>query len=98
MANRIEWNRRAINDLHAIIGYFLKQEARQAAANFNQLVKDKIIKLDQNKTVGRKAPKAKTIYFVLLGKHHRMYYRKKGSTLRIVCFFDTRQDTSKRPY
>ena len=95
---RIEWNQRAINDLQAIIAYYLGQDARSAAAAFNQKVKDKIVKLKDNRTVGRKAPNAKTVFFILIGKYHRLYYRKLGSTLRIVCLFDTRQDPSKRPY
>lgn len=98
MAHQIEWNKRAITDLRDIISYLLQHDARQAAAAFNQKVKEKIIKIDQNKTIGRKASKAKTIFFVLIGKHHRLYYRKIGATLRIVCFFDTRQDPTKRPY
>ena len=98
MAHRIEWNKRAINELRDIITYLLQHDAKQAAVSFNQKVKDKISKLDQSKTVGRKAPMAKTIFFVLIGKHHRLYYRKIGTTLRIVCFFDTRQDPTKRPY
>ncbi len=43
MAHRIEWNKRAINDLRNIIGYFVQQDTRQAAADFNQKVKDTII-------------------------------------------------------
>jgi plasmid stabilization system protein ParE len=98
MAHRIEWNKRAINELRDIITYLVQHDARHAVASFNQKVKDKIVKIDQNITIGRKAPKAKTICFVLIGKYHRLYYRKIGATLRIVCFFDTRQDPSKRPY
>jgi plasmid stabilization system protein ParE len=98
MANRIEWNKRAIGDLHLIVSYHVQKGAIQAASAFNQKVKDKIDKLSKNRTVGRKSSSAKTIFFVLVGKHHKMYYRKIGLTIRIVCFFDTRQNPNKSPY
>ena len=98
MAHRVKWNQRAINDLQTIVSYYVKQGFIQAAASFNQKVSDKIDKLANNRTVGRKASAAKTILFVLVGKHHKLYYRKIGTTIRIVCFFDTRQDPSKTPY
>jgi plasmid stabilization system protein ParE len=98
MAHRIEWNNRAINDLHSIVSYYVSQGYLQAAASFNEKVREKIDKLANNRTAGRKAPAAKTILFVLVGKHHKMYYRKIGLTIRIVCFFDTRQDPQKTPY
>jgi plasmid stabilization system protein ParE len=71
---------------------------RDAAASFNQKVRDKIDKLSQNRTVGRKSANGRTILFVLVGKHHKMYYRKIGLTIRIVCFFDTRQNPKNSPY
>jgi plasmid stabilization system protein ParE len=98
MAHRIEWNKLAIADLHLIVSYYVKQGLLQAASSFNQKVIDKIDKLANDRTVGRKAPDAKTILFVLIGKHHKLYYRKIGGTIRIVCFFDTRQDPKKSPY
>jgi plasmid stabilization system protein ParE len=98
MAHSIEWNKRAIADLHLIVSYYVKNGFLQAAVSFNQKVRDKIDKLASDGTVGRKAPNAKTILFVLIGKHHKLYYRKIGSTIRIVCFFDTRQDPQKSPY
>lgn len=98
MAYRIEWNKRAITDLQSIISYYVQQGMIQAAANFNQKVRDKIDKLGDNRTVGRKSATGKTILFVLVGKNHKMYYRKIGLTIRIVCFFDTRQDPRKSPY
>ena len=98
MAYTIEWNKRAVADLQGIISYYVQQGMIQAAAAFNQKVRDKIDKLKQNRTVGRKSSTGKTILFVLVGKHHRMYYRKIGLTIRVVCFFDTRQDPRKSPY
>ncbi|NJN35525.1 MAG: type II toxin-antitoxin system RelE/ParE family toxin [Saprospiraceae bacterium] len=98
MAHRIVWNKRAINDLHAIIAFYRQNDTLSAAVSFNQKVKDRIVKLAENRLEGRKEPNTKTILFVLLGKHHRLYYRKIGKTIRIVCFFDTRQDPSKRPF
>ncbi len=98
MAYRIEWNKRAIADLQAIISYHVQKGAIQAAAAFNHKVREKIDKLGNNRTVGRKVSSAKTILFVLIGKHHKLYYRKIGLTIRIVCFFDTRQDPQKSPY
>ena len=98
MAHRVEWNKRAISDLREINFYYIQNDAHQAAISFNQKVRDAIVKLADNRKVGRKEPNAKTILFILVGKYHRLYYRKIGTTLRIVCFFDTRQDPAKRPF
>ena len=86
------------NDLHEIIAFYRQNDALTAAVSLNQKVKDTLIKLADNRLAGRKEPHTKTILFVLLGKNHRMYYRKIGKTIRVVCFFDTRQDPSKRPF
>lgn len=98
MAHRIEWNKRDVDDLQSIIAYYVQQGMIQAAAGFNQKVRDKIDKLANDRTVGRKSAAGKTILFVLVGKHHKLYYRKIGLKIRIVCFFDTRQDPRKSPY
>jgi plasmid stabilization system protein ParE len=98
MAHRIEWNKRAIVDLRSIIAYYVQEGYLQAAASFNEKVREKIDKLANDRTVGHKAAAAKTILFVLVGKNHKMYYRKIGAVIRIVCFFDTRQDPQKSPY
>jgi plasmid stabilization system protein ParE len=95
---KIVWNKRAINELYAVISYLLEQDANQAAVNFNEKTKAEIEKLQDNRMGGRKSPNAKTIHFVLLGKNHRLYYRKIGSTVRIVSITDTRQDPAKRKY
>lgn len=98
MAYRIEWNKRAVNDLREIIEFYRQNDALSAAISLNQKVKETIIKLAESRIAGRKEPNTKTILFVLLGKNYRIYYRKIGKTIRIVCFFDTRQDPSKRPF
>jgi plasmid stabilization system protein ParE len=48
--------------------------------------------------IGRKSKRFKTVRFVLLGKHHRMYYRVDGATLYVAYLFDTRQDPAKDRY
>ncbi len=48
--------------------------------------------------IGRKSKRFSTLRFVLLGKHHRMYYRIEGSNLYVTYLFDTRQSPEKNTY
>ena len=57
------------------------------------LAKIEVIK--KHPTVGRKAPKRKTVRFILARKHFRIYYRLHGNTVIISSLFDTRQHPSK---
>ena len=47
---------------------------------------------------GRLAPNMRTVRFVLIGKSHRLYYRRHGLTLFITQVYNTRQNTDKKPY
>ncbi len=63
--------------------------------NFVYAVTEKIEALRKYPNIGRKAPKMKTLRFVLVGKHRRLYYRIEGRFLVISSIFDARQHPSK---
>ena len=40
----------------------------------------------------------KPFVFVIIEKHHRLYYRRNGLTLYVAQIYDTRQHPDKKPY
>lgn len=95
MAKSVKWNERALTTFHDTAIYLEENYSPKAADNFVNSVFDKIELLKKAPTLGRKAPKRKTIRFVLVGKYRRLYYRINGSELIISSFFDTRQHPDK---
>ena len=75
--------------------YLSENFSYQSASNFANEVFDKIDVLKSYPTIGRKAPKRKSVHFVIIGKHRRLYYRIKGKTIFISSIFDTRQHPEK---
>jgi plasmid stabilization system protein ParE len=98
MVKRIEWSKKAINELYDILGYLKTEISVTSSERFLDLVENNIEKIKKYPTKGRQAPNRKTIRFILIGKNHRLYYRPHGSILYITALFDTRQDVRKRPY
>ena len=98
MVKTIKWNNSASLSLSKLAEYLEYETSDDFAIRFVNLVYSKIDKLVKYPEMGRRAPKTKTIRFINIDKKRRMYYRKHGSTLYIVWFFDTRQDPDKNPY
>ena len=92
---RVEWNKRAFKTFQETTNYLSDNFSFQAASNFANDVFDKIEVLKSYPTIGRKAAKRKSVYFVLIGKNKRLYYRLKGKTIFISSIFDTRQNPEK---
>ncbi len=95
MVKQIKWNDRATADLYKIAKYLEENVSYQSAQNFADRVRKRVEDISKHPSMGRKAPKRKTIRFVLLGKHRRIYYRTQGQTLIISSIFDTRQHPGK---
>lgn len=95
MVKQIKWNKKAVADLNGIALYLEENFSFQTAQNFVDQIYEKIEVICKYPTMGRKAPKRKTVRFILVGKHRRLYYRKEGGTLVISSIFDTRQNPDK---
>lgn len=95
MAKTIKWSKRAKGDFLGIATYLEENFTKQAADSFVDLVAKKVDWLSRFPTVGRKAPIRKTVRFILVGKHRRIYYRIAGQTIIISHIFDTRQHPEK---
>jgi plasmid stabilization system protein ParE len=98
MVNKIAWSKTSLAELGQILIYFRDEVSESTSERFADLVKLKISQLAANTFDGRPVPTRKNIRFILLGKNHRLYYRRHGQTLFITRFYDTRQNPSKRPY
>jgi plasmid stabilization system protein ParE len=98
MVKTVKWNKSATSSLSALAEYLEHEASYDTAIRFVNLVYAKIDKLMKYPEIGRIAPKTKSIRLINVDKKQRMYYRKHGSILYIVWFFDTRQDPDKNPY
>ena len=98
MVNKIEWTKTSLAELGQILLYLKDKVSEDAAMKFADLVKSKISQLSNRPFDGRPVPEHNNIRFVLLGKFHRLYYRRHGLMLFITRFYDTRQNPTKRPY
>ena len=95
---RIEWSQTSLNEIIQALNYLKIEVSAESAQRLADLIKKKVSMLETNRVEGRQVPSKKTIRFVLVGKNHRLYYRKQGLTLYITRFYDTRQNPNKRPY
>lgn len=95
MAKKLKWNNRALDTFHDIAVYLEEEYSTKTSERFVQKVFDKIQVLQKYPTIGRKAPKRKSVRFILVEKHYRLYYRISGNTLIISSLFDTRQNPKK---
>jgi plasmid stabilization system protein ParE len=95
MGKQIKWNKRALQTFHETAAYLEENFSHQAAVNFVNDVFKKVQAISKHPTIGRKAPKRKTIRYILVGKHRRLYYRIDGKYLIISSLFDTRQNPDK---
>ena len=98
MVKRIEWSLTATAELGQILTYLRFEVSYQTALNFNELLQKRIDLLRTNRIEGRPVLNRKTVRFILLGKYHRLYYRRHGLTLYIARIYDTRQNPDKLPY
>ncbi len=98
MVNKIEWTKTSLAELGQILIHLRDEVSDNSAQKFADLVKLKIYKLSSKTFEGRPVPNHKSIRFILLGKYHRLYYRRHGLTLFITRFYDARQNPTKRPY
>ncbi len=98
MVKRVEWRQKALRHLGDILFYLKTEISHQAAFNLAEAIQKKIKQLEKQPLIGRKSLKGKTIRLINIDKHRQMFYSVKGSTLFIVDFVDTRQDSNKRPF
>ncbi len=98
MVKKVRWNKSAILAISQIAKYLEDEFSIETATRFVNNAYDKIDAVTKNPEIGRPAPNTKTVRFVLVDKNQRMYYRKNGTILHIVWFFDTRQHFSKNRF
>ena len=94
----VEWLKKATTQLYEVAGYIQDEFGQRAAHKFIIKAFQRSEFVARHPEIGRRSRRYKTVRFVLLGKHHRMYYRVEGAKLFIAQLFDTRQDPKKDAY
>ena len=98
MVSKIVWTRKAVVSFENTLEYLHAQVSEQAAMKFANTVMTKVENLGANRFDGQPVANTKSIRFILIGKYHRLYYRRDGLSLFITQLYDTRQNPDKRPY
>lgn len=98
MANKVIWTQKAVVQIENILTFLSEDVSDQSASKFLELIMSKVKSLENNTYEGRIVPKMRTVRFILVGKHHRLYYRRNGLTLVVTQIYDTRQSVDKKPY
>lgn len=98
MAQKVVWNKRALQKFDEIITYLEADVSEKAAIGFILKVDDLIHKLCKYPEIGRKTKKYKTVRQYKIDNFKRLYYRFSGKKLIIVYFFDDRQNPEINPY
>lgn len=98
MVTQIKWRKKALRQITETAFFLETQFSLQTANSFVDSVLKTIEKVSKSPKSYRKAPKAKSVYFVSIDKNRQMFYRVEGKILIISAFFDTRQNPDKRPF
>ena len=98
MAKIIKWNKVALEQLKEISIYLELNYSQKTAIKFEKKILDKLNVLIRYPEIGRASKKHKLVRFVLVDKNIRMYYSIRGQSLRVVYFFDTRQNPKRNKY
>ncbi len=98
MVNKVVWTQKAVNQMENVLNFLSDEVSEKAATKFLETVLNKVKTLENNTYEGRPIPNKKTIRFVIIEKHHRLYYRRNGLTLYVAQIYDTRQHPDKKPY
>lgn len=98
MAKQVVWTKNGLNKYGEIISYLQEAFSQNTAAKLDKTVKEKLAQLAQYPEIGQGSKRHKSVRFIRIDKHRRLYYRVSGNRLFVVYFFDTRQDPSKNLY
>ncbi|MFN0036556.1 MAG: type II toxin-antitoxin system RelE/ParE family toxin [Saprospiraceae bacterium] len=95
---RAEWLNTALLELYEVAAYIQQEFGTEVAQAFLTAAYETAEQLLQYPEIGRPITRYKTVRYVHVGKHHRMYYRAHGSVLYLLFLFDERKDPSANRY
>lgn len=98
MAYRIIWTKNAREDLKAIIKYLKEEWSLTVAEKFIIDVYQKIDLISNFPFSGIKSFKNKSVRKIVITRHNSLYYKIEEDKIRLLDFFDNRQDLEKDVY
>ncbi|MDQ3193468.1 MAG: type II toxin-antitoxin system RelE/ParE family toxin [Bacteroidota bacterium] len=97
MAYKIVWTKNAREDLKEIVSYLTETWSFETAQNFITELYSKLDILSNYPYSGRPSLN-KNIRKILITKHNYLYYKIEDDKVRLLDFFDNRQDPDKDKY
>lgn len=98
MVTQIIWTPKAEKTFDRITTYLQKKISLTICEKFVEAVYFKIDVIIEHPEIGRPTLTSNSIRFINVDKHYQIFYRFDGSILLLLAFFDTRQDSQKRPF
>jgi plasmid stabilization system protein ParE len=91
-------SKRAQNKLLGIIKYLIEEWSEKVALDFKNKVLEKYDHLEKQPNSGLGSEKIKDIRSILVVKQLRLVYRFEKETIKVLNFFDTRQNPKKKKF
>ena len=98
MEKKIVITKRFRNNTLRVYQYLLKEFSSRSAYKFLDRLEKRIEFIAKNPEIGKASTKRKNIRSVLFTPHNQIFYRYQKNTIEILCLFDMRRDSKKRPY
>ena len=98
MEEKVIISRRFLNNTLRIYQYLLKEFSAKTAYSSLDRLEKRIDFIANNPTVGKLSAKRKNVRSVLFIPHNQIFYRYQKKTIEILCLFDMRKNSKKKPY
>ena len=98
MANKIVWTKNAVEDFKKILDYLNEDWSVEASENFVIELFSKLDLISNYPFAGMASSIEKDLRKILITKHNALYYKVEKGKIRLLDFFDTRQDSDKDKY
>jgi plasmid stabilization system protein ParE len=97
MAYKIVWTKRAERTMNAVVDYLEFTWSEKVANDFIDNFNTHLSLLKAGVLTGR-ASSIINVRSLLITKHNRLYFRKKGDAIQLLLVFDTRLNPVKNPF
>lgn len=98
MEKPIDFSPESLEDIDQAVRYLEENFSVQAGEKFLANIQAKVPRISAYPESGRPSKAHPSIRYVLVDKHHRLYYRIRQHRITVLSLFDTRQDPVKSPF
>lgn len=98
MEKKIVVTKRFRNNTYKVYQYLLKEYSAKTAFQFLNKLEQRIELIIAHPSIGKPSKKVQDVRSIILTPHNQIFYRLRDNTIEILCLFDMRRDSKKKPY